>query len=233
RDFLAPLHEPPRRAGALDHLLGLDVVPASEPPAEGEPARFELRRTGVEREATTTTLEVTRPNRRRAPWLALGAAAVVAAGGLVAWRMAAPAGGSAIAPRDAVAAAPRDAAAPRIVVEPGDAPAPPPADAAVPLAIDAGVVHRGVHRAPRDAAAAEPAAPAGTGFVVIGGDESLIGAQIVVDGRVRDEHAPTVLELGRGHHRIQLIDKTGAPLATKDVELTEYTTRAHPARLAW
>ncbi len=145
RDHLAPRAEAPgRRAGALDHLLGVELVEAPGP--GGELTSYALR----PRPADAATVHATPrqhepeppPPRRRGMVLAgaVGLAAIATAGGVAAWRVSA---------RDAEVAA----AAP-----PTAAPTAPPLAIAAP-GPDAAIAVASVQpRVPRDAAAAGPTA---------------------------------------------------------------------------
>jgi len=156
RGFLAQ-HAPSRpstRPGALDHLLGIEVVLADE--GAGEVRRF----------ATVHAEPAPAPPKRRWPLLLIPAL-LAGAGGIayVAW------------PTRAVA--PIDAAPVVVAPVPPDA-APVPADAPLVVAevpADAAAVKHPPRKAP------PPPRSEGTGYLVVTGEE-LIGAAVTVDGAV-------------------------------------------------
>jgi protein kinase-like protein len=211
RDFLATLRDAGPKRGALDQLLGLDmVVDEAAPPAPGPP-RFELRPTGV-----VTVPSRPRPRKRRGIGLAL-AVMLAAAASIGVWR--------AHRDDDAVVPALADAHVTIVVAVPVDAqPIVVPDDAQV-VAPDASV-HAVRVRHP-DAAIADP----GTGYVQVIGDD-LIGSKVYADGVVVG-YPPGKIKLARGHHQIVVEKPDGTRLPAQAVDITDLDTLAHPLRLHW
>jgi len=228
RDFLAPLRAKRAKPGALDQLLGFDVVPSGN--ASGGAQHYELRPTAIAHRAEelggrTEPAPPPHARSKRAVWV--GAALVVAAAGVASWRVLATRGGEA----RAIDAAPQPIAVVAIPVDAG-APSATPGDAAIAaLPIDAAVEpphhHRWPPPAPRiDAGVAAP--PPGTGYVQVVG-EANVGAKLFVDDRDTGKFAPNKLELAVGRHRLKIVRRDGGE-ATTAIEVTEYNTFANPLK---
>jgi tRNA A-37 threonylcarbamoyl transferase component Bud32 len=211
RAFLAGLAPQRTRAGALDALLGIDVVLDH---ADGEVRRF-----ATVHHATAPTV-ASPPARRRARWLAVPALAALTGGGLLLARY-----GSHDAPTPVTSdastplAAALDAAPARV-----DAAA---ADAAVVVSVPPVDAARPRTRRHDDA----PATPVGTGYLVVTGEE-LIGAAVVVDG-VTAGYVPNLIEVAQGRHRVDVVRRDGSRLGVRDVEVTSFHTRNRPAHPSW
>jgi serine/threonine-protein kinase len=228
RAFLAPLHDSKPKPGALDQLLGLDVVLTGDP-ASAEPARYELRETklagrptevATER-AEADTVDAKPPKRRpsRAP-VVIAAVAVLGAAGGVAYL--------ALDRHEAVVA--RDAGAIAVVEQPRDAAPPHDAapivveDAAVPIA-DARIGgHHGVYAVKPDAGIVAAPPSVGIGYVVV---ENAVGAAVYLDGKLIG-YAPDTLEAPRGKHEIEVKARSGERIGGGAIEIDEYNTAAHP-----
>ena len=218
RRFLAQ-HAPSRpsaRPGALDQLLGIEVVAMDD--VAGEVRRFAT--VHAEAEPATVPSPPPPPPRRRWPLVAVPALLAGAAGiAYVAW----PARSNTPPPRDAAAAA--------VVVVPVRADAAPvPADAAVVIAEVPADAPASKH-ASRKPAPPLQAPPSGTGYLVVTG-EALIGAAVTVDGVVAG-YAPNLIEVALGHHRVDVVRRDGTHLGAKDVEVTTFHTRNRPAHPSW
>ena len=215
REFIEPLRSGSVKRGALDALLGLDVV-AAEPSAEAaDVPRFELRKTTAQTAQTTNE----RPRRRRATSIIIVALALASGVGVVAWRLTAS---QRAVPIDAAVATPVVA-----IVSPidaGIADAAPPIDAVV--VVDAPRVH---HRAV-DAGVAAPA-PTGVGYLQVTG-ETAIGSKLLVDGVARG-YPPAKIEVPRGHHVIALELRDGTRSSEKAIDITDLDTLVHPLRVSW
>jgi tRNA A-37 threonylcarbamoyl transferase component Bud32 len=219
--FLAQ-HAPSRpsaRPGALDQLLGIEVVAVDG--GAGEVRRFAT--VHADAEPATVPSRPPPPPRRRWPYLVIPVL-LAGAGGIayVAW----PARPSAPTPRDAgspVAVAPALADA-----------APVPADAQAVIAevpADAPPVKHASRKPPPKAEAPAPPPASGTGYLVVTGEE-LIGAAVTVDGAVAG-YAPNLIEVALGHHRVDVVRRDGTHLGAKDVEVTTFHTRNRPAHPSW
>lgn len=241
REFLEPLNASKPKPGALDRLLGIDVVLA-EPSTAADVARYELRSTVP---ATPGLLREQRPEPppaappappRRHPWLVGAGIFVVAIGAGVA--------GQRVWSRDPVSqrsdavveAAMVDASvtAPRVT-----------SDAAVvevatvmPTQIDAGVARTSPHRpgTRRDAGADVPAItptkheaapPAEAGYLQVIGEQN-IGAKILIDG-AHVGYAPNKLEVPRGTHTLKVLRKDGTEQVVS-ITVTEYHTVQRPLK---
>ncbi len=235
RDFLATIRAASRpRLGALDGLLGLEVVPVDNVAQDDGPPRFELRATG----ATTPLLMVPadKPGiaasgtvARRRGARAIGALALAGITSVVAafaWRradqradptpMVAPVpvapvpvadAGATVGEQTSVVAVARDVAVPI------DAR---PAPARIPVG---------------DRVRSSPAAPTGTGFLQAIGEQAF-GARVLVDGTLRG-YAPNKLEVSRGHHVIVVEKPDGTRLPPKTIDITDLDTLPHPLRIEW
>jgi serine/threonine-protein kinase len=254
RDYLAPLRGRQSKRGALDQLLGFDVVLASEPDG-ASPAKFELRPTAMARpagnDAISTVLETPRVTidepteldrpRRRGVLVVGAAVAALALGGVAVWQLAGrqstePNAERADAAAQVVALAPASDGGDH--VEPDAALALPLVDAgAPPVDAHAATKHHvrdGGHQAvgavvPADAAPPPP--PRGSGYLQIVGEDN-VGARVLVDG-IQVGFAPGKLEVPLGKHRVEIVRKDGTRLASQAVEITEYDTLAHPVHPSW
>ena len=248
RELLARVREPgeggatPKR-GALDQLLGLDVVPVAGEAADGGgggASRYELRPAA----APTTSDEVTsaevpsarRRRRARVAVLAVVGTAAAIAGGVALWESFPPAprmpevelSAAPIPLADARAAADAQAAVIAVDAAPVDA-AYADADARIPNDAPA---RKPVVPPRADAAiAAAPPPPAGTGYLQVVGDD-LVGARVVVDNALAG-YAPAKLELARGRHTLVVTKQDGSQLPAKTIEITDRDTFAAPLRPAW
>lgn len=269
RGYLGSLDKKPAaKGGALDQLLGIEVV-LSDPGDDGV-RRFATvaadrptvrakvpgvpsseAPTKVDRaERPTSSDPVQVPRARGGLMLALASAAVLATGGVVAWRVTRP-GASATA----VAMEPtRDGA-------PGGAPtsidagvlgviADASTDGAIQtaavtvIAVDAGVgghrtrrITEGVTRAPRDPAPRVAPGPStavaetGVGYLQVTGEEN-IGARVIIDGKPAG-FAPNKIEVPLGRHRVEVVRLDGTQLPAKDLEITTFHSLGKPARATW
>ncbi len=227
RDFVARLApKPAARMGALDALLGIEVVEAAEPGAQVH--RFETRT--ARREPTPPTAPV-QPPRRRVP-LAIALLGVAGAGGLAIYGLGRP---SATVAPDATHATP-DAGSPDSQV---DAPI-----------VDSPVIVATVDAAPPDARvvrdagtrsrdAAVPVAPLDAALAlgylqVLGaiGGEDVIGASVIVDGKTLGS-IPNVFAVPLGSHRVEVERRDGTRLPARMVEVTPVHNRANPLRPSW
>ncbi len=244
RTFLEPLHDKRPRPGALDQLLGLEVVATSG--SEAEP-HYELRKTelappkadglppaiGSSPDAATSRA---RPilRRRARGLIALAAVAIAASGGYAGWRFVASNNGShaplAIAGRDS---APLDLALTDLPAPPVDATPEPDAQA---VAIDAAVLRDAAIHHRRDGGRAIAvidapvvAPPQTTGYVQVVGDADL-RAEILIDGKSRG-YAPNKIEVATGHHKLTVV-RSDNTTSTVDIDVAEHDTSATPLRLS-
>ncbi|MFT3697913.1 MAG: serine/threonine-protein kinase [Kofleriaceae bacterium] len=223
RDLVAPLKPQTARRGALDALLGLEVVEASH--ADGELPRFELRQTAKE-----PTEPVPVPKGKR-PWLAVIAIVLVGFAGVRVWRFvhrrevaaATDARGSGFDGRGQDDAGLVVDSPARIDAAIADVPH---VDAGMPRA-DAGH-HHATAMAHPDAGVA---APVGTGYLQVVG-ENVVGASVLVDGVVRG-YPPNSFVVPRGHHSIAIQFKDGTKSAPRSIDITDLDTLAHPRKIEW
>lgn len=233
RDFVARLApKPAARVGALDALLGIEVVEVAEPNEAVH--RFETRTARREPTAATVPLRVAAP-RRRAP-LAI-ALIGVALGGLAIYGLSRTS--SPILP-DAAQVVALDAAAPDERPSLLDAVEPPVIDSSVVIADGrrAVVVTRDAGTRARDASisvAPPPDASLGIGYLQVLGaiaGEDVIGASVIVDGKTLGS-IPNVFAVPLGAHRVEVERRNGTRLPAITVELTPVHNRANPLRPSW
>jgi len=228
RSYLEPLRNDQPKAGALDQLLGFDVVLAAEP-TSGEPRRYTLRASAPTVLAIPNPRNLESPTRRRVPRALFAAIGVVFAGGIAVWQLLPGSGGAARSHLDAgaVAMAPPDAAVTQ---------SPAPIDATIATeSPDAGshaVAHKRREPTPtttttKATTQAAPPPTSGTGFFQVIG-EANIGARILVDGR-EVGYAPNKIEVARGHHRLEVVRKDGTT-AADEIDITDYHTMQKPLR---
>ena len=251
RALMASLRAAPRRAGALDALLGVDLVPVGEP--DGVVQRFatELRPSPApvppapssepEGPATAPRAHAGRPAvpRRWRALALLGTAALALAVLAVIRTSSSPA---ASAPAPVVASAVLDVgAAPTggpvdaaVTGVPGDVVvASAPADAArAPSAAPPSRAHVASpwHR-PTEPAASAPSADAEHGYVQVVGEE-LLRARVFIDG-VAVGYVPNRFAVAVGHHRIEVERPDGTRLPPRELDVTGFHTASHPARPSW
>jgi tRNA A-37 threonylcarbamoyl transferase component Bud32 len=231
RDFVGRLApRPAARVGALDALLGIEVVEVAE--ADEPVHRFETRTARRAPTAPTVPLPVPAP-RRRAP-LAIALIGVAGVGGLAFYGLArSPAH---VAP-DAMQVSALDAGSLDSVVD-----ALPVDSAVVVVVADAArpdaMVIRDAGTRPRDAAVAvapPPDAALALGYLqVLGaiGGEDVIGASVIVDGKTLGS-IPNVFAVPLGSHRVEVERRDGTRLPARTVEVTPVHNRANPLRPSW
>ncbi len=251
RSFLEPLHGKRAKPGALDQLLGLDVVETSG--GDGEP-HYEFRKTevaspkadavppsGSSRDAGTSRgRPAPAPARRSRGLIAVAALAVAGAGGYAGWRFVASNNHSraadaavAIAARDGAPLdlAPPDRSAPPVDAAPPSVDGTPPPIDAPPPPIDA-ASHRGRDGghaiAPAAVDASVASATKATGYVQVVG-EANVGAHVIIDGVDRG-YAPNKIEIATGRHRLKIVRQDGTSSAELDIEVSEDNTRVHPVK---
>ena len=250
RSFLEPLHGKRAKPGALDQLLGLEVVATG---GDSEP-HYEFRKTEVAAPkaidaappaigsspdaASGRARPAPEPPRRARGWIAIAALAVAGGGGYAAWRFAASSGQTRAADA-ANAGAARDTGPLDLAVSDRSAPAidaaPPPIDAPT-LAIDAAVARDAAIHHGRDGGhaiavvdAAVIALPQTTGYVQVFG-EANVRMKILIDGKARG-YAPNKIEVATGHHKLTVVRSDGTT-PTVDIDVTDDNTSATPLRLS-
>jgi serine/threonine protein kinase len=215
--FLAPLDEHKPKPGALDALLGLDVVLAEEA-ASDEPPKYELRPTAMGRPSHIATAPSTRTSKRRWP-LAIVATAALAGGGvavIMAMQSQPP------QPQPLPQPLPQPQPQPQPLPQPLPQPQPSP-PTPTPTA------HNRHHFSPppsRDAGL--PAAPTEYGYLQITGDAN-VGAEVLVDG-AHAGYVPNALRVAVGKHRVEIVRQDGTRQTWGSIDVTDYNTLAHPAR---
>ncbi len=260
RDYLATLvPKPAPRVGALDALLGIEVVMAGNP--SDELHRYQTRAAsprGLIKAATTdpdptdeAIPPITRPRmepdasslartheqpraepvvRRRGPIIAAVLGAS-AVGGIAIWQLR---GTSTVTPDAAIVAI---VDAPR--VEPDTAPPPDVSPDTVLVQPDASAPRDTAaprdRSAPRDTAtavvASDAALPVGTGYVQVLG-EDLIGSSVIIDRR-NVGSVPNVFPVPYGPHSVEVLKKDGTRLPPKSIEVGETSNRANPLHPTW
>ncbi|MEO8702273.1 MAG: serine/threonine-protein kinase [Kofleriaceae bacterium] len=212
RDWIASITERPvARRGALDELLGIEVV-AVEPAEDG-----------IGRYATVAVAKPAPPPppRRRIAPIALALIAAGTLAGIAVWQMR-----SSTPPLPA----PIDAALPDTSRPDAMAITTPMIDAALDAApvTDA---RRITHAPPRDSAI-DAASPAGTAYLQVVGDD-LVGQLVVVDGTVAGS-VPNLVRITTGRHRVEIRKRDGSvTFAAKSFELEPFHTRSNPLKPAW
>jgi len=225
RTFLDGLDGASRRpkAGALDALLGIEVVASDEP---GEVPQFKTVA------AETPTLKAMPappppPRRRVVPYLAL---LLVLLGGAAigTWRFTRSSSTAVSIDAAIDVPVPIDMA----IDVPVDA-----VDAAVDAVVDAAsidaFVRRPVKVASIDAAVVQPPAVTETGWLTVVGGEELVGAQVIVDGGKYKGSLPARLEVPVGSHSIVVIKRDGTKLPAKTIDVTSFNTMRSPAKLSF
>ncbi len=240
RGFLDGLDpsRPKPGGGALDQLLGIDIVPIA---SGGDVPRFKTVAANRSEAPTVQARPTDRPApRRRAPLIATLALAAAGAGGVVVWKLATDSSAPATTPGDAAIARvevpdaapeprdePRDATA--VVAEPPDAASPP--DAAV-------VGHHPTKHGKGSAAStpkpstAEPATVE-TGWLQVVGGEELVGAQVLVDDGKWKFSVPNKHEVAVGSHRVEVVKPDGTKLPAKTIEVTTFHTLRNVLRVSY
>ena len=248
RGFLASLDnaaDRKPRAGALDQLLGIEVVPAGSDGAVSE-YRTVAARPPPPRDVAAPSHDAPpslppSPRRRLLPFaLAAGA---LAAFGVATWLVVARSSGGDAMPdagvlaagdvtRGAMLGAMSDASD---VAMPGAT-----ADAAIAVATDARVdAGRAVvakrpkppvvtRPPPRD----EPAAVE-TGWLQVVGGEELVGARVIVDGGRWKFSVPHKHEVAVGSHRVEVVKPDGTKLPAKTIEVTTFHTLRNAAKVTY
>jgi hypothetical protein len=233
RGFLDSIDVSPnkRRKGALDDLLGIEVVPSASP--AGDVPHYKTVAKQIADASTVdmpeaATKRIRPPARKRSGLVALVALLVIAAGGIGAWRLTA---------RDAstthLADAAIDATDAAIDTALDAAPdTPPPIDAPP----DATLTDAGVRVArPKPDAATPVLTPATTetGWMQVVGGEELVGAQVLVDGGKYKFFVPHKHEVAVGSHRVEVIKPDGTMLPAKTLEVTTFHTARNVAKLSY
>ena len=235
RDFVVSLApKPAARVGALDALLGIEVVEVAEP---GEVVhRFETRTARREPTAPTVALQANPPRRRAT--LAFALIGIAGISGLAIYgltRSSSP-GGS-----DAAQVVAFDTASPDGEPRRPDAAEPLVIDSTVVVMADAtrpdAIVIRDAGLRARDAAvsAPPPDASLGIGYLqVLGaiGGEDVIGASVIVDGKTLGS-IPNVFAVSLGSHRVEVERRNGTRLSPITIEITPVHNRANPLRPSW
>jgi len=251
RAFLAGhAPRPVSRPGALDGLLGIEVVEAggsgdeihryatrgastAAVPAPHDPTSATVPNAPDARTAPSTREAAPRRSRVLPIGIAIG---LGAAGTLVAWKLRGG-GGPAEAPRDAAAivvADPPALDAPDDTAVASDAPVAELADAAIADGRRLAPHPDARTRPPavRDAAIAVPETrPTGTGYLQVLG-EDLIGASVIVDGANLGS-VPNVFAVALGSHRVEVERRDGTRLPARSIEVTATNNRANPAHPRW
>ncbi len=248
REFLAAHgSRPAAKPGALDQLLGIDVVRTGEPGNADGVGRYQTVAAGVSPAAIDAgvpsglrTVKLAPghapteqpPSRRVVPIVMLLAALALTIG-VATWQLR---GGSApLVPLDAaiVVVHASDASDDLVVVDP------PMSDALVATEPDAVIAHDARVRShpASDAAARAPAldaeAAVRTGYLRVVGDESLVGAFVFVDGHLAGS-VPNPIAIGLGRHTVEVKRRDGSSvLSAKTVELEPFHTRANPLEPSW
>jgi hypothetical protein len=233
RGFLRQYGTTGPRPGALDGLLGIEVVLDAAPSGDDAVRSYRTiaakvaaidKPTG----AATVKLEPTEvvpvARSRRLGWLAL--VLLAGLGAFVVWHLSRSDRASAVAIDGAIAKLDPDASAvPEAAV---------PIDAVMDVPLDAHPID-GPKRVPvpvlADAAVA-PSPPAETGYLQVVGEE-LIGAKVIVDGGVYTTYVPRPVAVPAGHHRVQVQRRDGTLLDVKSIDVNASNTHAHPAQLSW
>jgi len=298
RGYLGALDKKPAaRVGALDQLLGIEVVlsdagddgvrrfatvaaptlraepagqrvpvrakspvPGTGSPSSEAPTRLARSSSGdpggagrESEEGTTDVDAAARPRSRRAWVLALASSAVLATGGVVAWRVtrteassatgdaagSAGATGSATANGSATGDAAVSAGATgSATTDAAPSDAPQPTIDAVAVDPPRGRRDAGVATKPRRdvappvaAGSATTAVQTGVGYLQVTG-EANIGARVIVDGKPAG-FAPNKIEVSLGHHRVEITRQDGTRLPAKEVEITTFHSLGKPARATW
>jgi serine/threonine protein kinase len=228
RELLAQLNRPVARLGALDQLLGIEVVPEAD------------AADGISRYATVAMAPPALapppppppPKRRVAP-IAIAVVAAGALGGGAIWQLRSS---RSPAPVSADAMRPIDASDGRPDARP---------DAALDAILDATVVTlpgdaasitdgRARSVPARDAAAVDAASePAGTGYLQVVGDDNLVGMLVFVDG-VFAGSVPNLVRVSPGRHHVEVRRRDGSVIrSAKAIDVAPFHTRANPLKPAW
>ncbi|MBA3500255.1 MAG: serine/threonine protein kinase [Myxococcota bacterium] len=225
REFLDTIDVSPnkRKRGALDDLLGIEVVPSATPDGDVRHYKTVVAKKRVE----ATTLDILPPPRpRRTGLFALVALLVVLGGGIGVWRLASS---TTTTPDAAIA----DAAIEPAVDFPDvaeDVAEDVVLDAAPPL--DAFVASK--RPKPIDAGAPTPTPVAvETGWLQVVGGEELVGAQVLVDGGKWKFFVPHKHEVAVGSHRVEVIKPDGTKLPAKTIEVTTFHSMRNVAKLSY
>jgi len=249
RGYLATLDRKPAKAGALDQLLGIEVVLTDSRESDRSVrhyATIALQRAEAPTIAKPTPVRadpptvadrseldepVARPSRRAAPIFAAVVGLGLVAGAIV-WqvrgdtepRVRGPA--ITLAPADTGAGVPTDAGSELAITVDGSADAAPVASRpdARPARQPARPLDSGVHPA-------IASVPTGTGYLQVLG-EDLVGSAVLVDGHVVGS-VPNPIAAAFGIHRVEVERRDGTRLPVKTIEIKEVHTRTNPLRPAW
>jgi serine/threonine protein kinase len=260
RSFVEPLAARRAPAGALDALLGIEVVADAEP---GEVPRYHT--TALARAAPVVPAPPalappppppppppspspspspspapTPPTRRRAMRIALPVLAVllVGLGGLAAWQLAS---------RDRTGA-PLASTSPSIdASNAADAATAPidsavaviarpaaPADAAPPTHAPSRTTapRPRTNPPPRPPHSDPPAAPTETGWLLVYGAD-LVGSRVVVDNGAWSGSVPNPIEVAVGTRSVAVIRRDGTRLPAQQVQITTFHSPSRPLRITW
>ncbi|HEX4418043.1 MAG TPA: serine/threonine-protein kinase [Kofleriaceae bacterium] len=250
--FLATLRRPPRAAGALDLLLGVELVPV-DAPGPVQLYATEVPRAPPEppapRPPAPPAVVPPAPHRRSRPLVIAGAGVALAVAAAVAILRptddATHAAPIAAAPRDSASAAPAAPApgsAALASTTPRDAGGAELTDTGIPDAVAASVPvaaapHPGAprhHPTATPAPGASPAAavdPAARGYIQVVG-EDLLRARVLVDG-VAVGYVPNRFAVTLGHHRVEVERPDGVRLPPRELDVTSFHTAQRPARPTW
>ena len=238
RGFLDGLEASPnkRRRGALDDLLGIEVVPSVSPAGDVPHYKTVALRPDTPASDQLATKRAELPPlavpRRRAGLIALVALLVVAAGGFGAWRLLRTPSTVVATNHDSIDAgidaSERDAAVVVASLDAATIDAASVVDAAVAIAR-----HDARPKPVIDAAAATTptVATTETGWLQVVGGERLVGAQVIVDDGKWKFFVPHKHEVAVGSHRVEVVKPDGTRLPAKTIEVTTFHTMRNVARL--
>ncbi|MEJ7597219.1 MAG: serine/threonine-protein kinase [Kofleriaceae bacterium] len=206
RDALRPFDRPRGRPGALDQLLGIELV-REDPVADV--SRFR-----------TIAPAPPAPARSRRRLLPLALVALVGLAAVAIWQR---------VPREVparITEAPRDA---RVVDGAAIDARPAPIDARAPTT-DARSITTDARM--RSAKPQVDAAILERGYLQVRG-EATIGLEVIVDGGAYAGYAPRAIEVPVGRHRVEVEQRDGTRLPAKRIEVRPSHTKLHPATLSW